>query len=62
MGKVPRAKRGSGTTKDAAAAPSAATVGFEAKLWAAADKLLPKLFSAEIRVYEAEQPVEEVTA
>ena len=62
MAKAAKAKQPSRMAKDESASQSAAMVGVEAKLWAAADKLPPKLFSAEIRVYEAEQPVEEVTA
>lgn len=60
MAKAATAKRTSRKAKDESASQSAAMVGFEAKLWAAADKLLPKLLSGDIRVPEAEQAVEEV--
>lgn len=36
---------------------TAATLGFEARLWAAADALLPKLLSGEVRVGEADKAV-----
>ena len=44
-----KAARASRKPKDAAAAPSAATVGFEAKLWAAADKLRNNMDAAEYK-------------
>lgn len=60
MAKAAKAKRTSRKAKDESVSQSAAMVGFEAKLWAAADKLLPKLFFGEIRTPEGETAVEEV--
>ena len=49
MAKAARAKRSRPRPKDEASSQSAATVGFEAKLWAAADKLRNNMDAAEYK-------------
>jgi type I restriction enzyme M protein len=49
MAKAARAKRTSRKAKDETGTQSAATVGFEAKLWAAADKLRSNMDAAEYK-------------
>ena len=49
MAKAARAKRTSRKAKDETASQSTANVGFEAKLWAAADKLRNNMDAAEYK-------------